>query len=174
MKVGRREFAGLGLVSITGRVGATRAEPSLADLKRTANATDQSPDQPETTTLRGRVVCLTEEYARDHKVVADCGHRGHVWSLKVGQRLYPFLPTDSAAAIFLDERFRERELSVAARVFQPASFIEVITIQSWRDGKLYNLGYYCEVCNIWTHKPGACDCCQDPVQFKETLPEGES
>jgi hypothetical protein len=105
-------------------------------------------------------------------VVADCGHRGHVYSLKTSEgKLYPFLPTDSAAAVYLDERYRERELHVTARVFPQGNFIEVIKFQSWRNGQVHNLGYYCEVCNIWTHKPGPCECCQLPVEFRETLPD---
>lgn len=130
--------------------------------------------EPETITIRGRVVCVTEEYERLYKVAADCGHRGHAYTLKTSAgKLYPFLPTDSAAAIFLDQRYRERELQVTARRFPETGFIEVIRLQSWREGRVYNLGYYCEVCNIWTHKPGPCECCQEPVEFRETLP-GES
>ncbi|MEP7271689.1 MAG: hypothetical protein ABI882_09285 [Acidobacteriota bacterium] len=171
MRIGRREFAGLTLLSMTGLAPSALAQGPAAQGPAVGSEL-RPPEEPETVTLRGRVVCLTEEYAKSYKVAADCGHRGHIYTLKTaGNRLYPFLPTDSAAAVFTDERFRERELNVTARLFPQSSFIEVITIQSWRDGKLHDLGYFCEVCNIWTHKPGPCDCCQDPVVFKETLPE---
>ena len=128
--------------------------------------------EPTSISLRGRIVCLTEEYERLFNVTADCGHRGHVYTVKTGDgKLYPILPTDSAAAIFLDERYRQRELQIAARLFLAGNFIEVITIQSWRNGQLHDLGYFCEVCNIWTHKPGPCDCCQEPVEFRESRAE---
>jgi hypothetical protein len=160
MKVSRREFTGAAILS-------------SAALSVSASAQEKaSGDAPDNVVIRGRVVCLTEEYERLYKVVADCGHRGHVYALRTSAgRLYPFLPTDAAAAVFLDQRYRERELQVTARLFPQGNFIEVIKLQSWRDGQAYNLGYYCEVCNIWTHKPGPCECCQEPVQFRETLTE---
>lgn len=160
MKVSRREFTGSALFSATVlSIPASAQEPA-------------SGSGPDNVVIRGRVVCLTEELQRLYKVVADCDHRGHVYSLKTSAgRIYPILPTDSAAAVFLDERYRARELQVTGRLFPQGDFIEVIKLQSWLNGTVYNLGYYCEVCNIWTHKPGPCECCQAPVEFRETLIE---
>ena len=122
--------------------------------------------------LRGRVVCLTEELEKRYQILPECQTRGHLYSLKTTDgKFYPFLPTDTAAAIWMDERFRTRELQVTARIFPESAFLEVIKLQSWRDGKLYDLYYYCDVCAISTHKPGPCECCQDPVQFRETPAE---
>ncbi len=119
--------------------------------------------------LRGRVVCLTEELEKRFRIIPECQTRGHLYSLKTeAGKFYPFLPTDTAAAIWMDERFRERELQVTARIFPESTFLEVIKLQSWRGGKLHDLYYYCDVCAISTHKPGPCECCQDPVQFRET------
>src|SRR5438093_10336757 len=68
--------------------------------------------------LRGHVVCITEELERLHQVTADCERRGHVYGLKTAEgKLYPFLPTDTAAAIYDDQRIRERELQVTVRLF---------------------------------------------------------
>jgi len=129
-------------------------------------------DESRKMALRGRVVCLTEEVERRYHVKSDCEHRGHVYSLKTADgKLHSFLPTDTAAAIYEDQRFRERELQVTARPFPDSSFIEVIKLQSLREGKLYDLYYFCEVCNIETHKPGECVCCHAPVEFREELVE---
>jgi hypothetical protein len=122
--------------------------------------------------LRGRVVCLTEELEKRYQILPECQSRGHVYSLKTEDgKIHPFLPTDTAAAIWMDKRFRERELQVTARIFPESSFLEVVNLQSWRDGKLHDLYYYCDVCAISTHKPGPCECCQDPYQFRETPAE---
>jgi len=119
--------------------------------------------------IRGRVVCLTEELEKRYRIIPECQTRGHLYSLKTEDgKIYPFLPTDTAAAIWMDKRFRERELQVTGRIFPESSFLEVIKLQSWRGGQLYDLYYYCDVCAISTHKPGPCECCQDPVQFRET------
>lgn len=125
-----------------------------------------------TVSLRGRVICYTEELQKPYQVIPDCETRGHVYTLKTGDgRLYPFLPVDTAAAVWMDERYRQRELQVTARLFPQTNFIEVIKFQSWRNGKLHDLYYFCDVCYISSHKPGPCECCQDPVQFHETPAE---
>lgn len=144
---------------------------STAGLALTARAQD-GPNQPgeaKIVALRGRVVCLTEELQKPYQIEPDCETRGHVYTLKTGKgALYPFLPVDTSAAVWMDERYRERELQVTARLFPQTNFIEVIKLQSWLEGKLHDLYYYCEVCAITTHKPGPCECCQDPVEFRET------
>jgi len=123
--------------------------------------------------LRGRVVCLTEELDKVFNVLPECDKRGHVYSLKTGDgKIHPFLPTDASAAVWMDERYRQRDLQIAVRLFPQTSFIEVIKFQSWKNGKLHNLYYYCDVCAITSNKPGACECCQEPVEFRETLAEG--
>ena len=122
--------------------------------------------------LRGRAVCLTEELDKLYNVLPDCGNRGHVYSLKTADgKLYPFLPTDTSAAAWMDKRYRQRDLQVTARLFLQTNFIEVIKFQSWKDGKLHDLYYYCDVCAITAFKPGACECCQEPVEFRETPAE---
>ena len=146
MKTGRRQF----IVS---------APLALAVLNQHA---------PETR-WRGQLVCFTEELQR-HKVVADCAARGHVYALKTAAgKLHPILPTESAAALWLDERFRKLDLQIVGRSFAETEFIEVFKFQNWRDGKLYEPEYYCIVCNISVYKPGPCECCQDPVEYREVL-----
>lgn len=160
-KVGRRQFAGAALLTASAFVGSARGEEQ-----------EKPGKAPRNIVVRGRVVCLSEELGRLHQAAADCDRRGHLYALKTSAgELHQFLPTDAAAAIYTDERYRERELQVTARVFAEAPLIEVIKLQSWRDGRLHNLFYFCEVCNIRTHKPGPCDCCQDPVEFREVAVE---
>ncbi len=140
-------------------------------LPASAQTRSNPPEEPRTVSLRGRVVCLTEELQKLYQVLPDCQTRGHVYALKTGDgKLHPFLPTDSAAAVWMDERYRQRELQVTARLFPQNGFIEVIRLQSWWNGKLHDLYYYCDVCAITAHKPGPCECCQDPVEFRETVP----
>lgn len=130
--------------------------------------------EPRAISLRGHVVCLTEELDKLYNVVPDCEDRGHVYALKTAEgKLHPFLPTDSAAAVWMDDRFRQRDLQVTARAFPQTSFIEVIQFQSWKNGQLYDLYYFCDICYIKAFKPGACECCQEPVEFRETPAEDD-
>lgn len=147
---------------------------SLGALSLPAQAQDKAAlvEEAHDVSLRGRVVCLTEELDKRFNVVPDCDKRGHVYSLKTGDgKIRPFLPTDTAAAVWMDERFRQRDLQVTARCFPGTDFIEVIKFQSWLNGKLHDLYYFCDICYITASKPGACECCQEPVEFRETPAE---
>ncbi len=158
MKSDRRSFITASLLA----VGALRL-PAVAQDKT------KPPAEARITSLHGRVVCLTEELQKLYQVLPDCEARGHAYSLKTADgKLHPFLPTDSAAAVWMDERYRQRELQVTARLFPQTDFIEVVKLQSRRDGKLHDLYYYCDICAITAHKPGPCECCQEPVEFRET------
>jgi len=165
MRPGRRQFIASSLLS----AGALSLPASGQDKS-------EPPGEAKTISLRGRVICLTEELQKPYQVLPDCENRGHLFTLKTNDgKFYPFLPTDSAAAVWMDERYRQRDLQITARIFPQGSFIEVIKFQSWLNGKLNDLYYFCDVCMISTHKPGPCECCQDPVQFRETpAAEGKS
>ncbi len=156
MKSERRKFVGKTLLSI----GALSLSASAQD--------KQADEDARTVSLRGRIVCLTEELDKRFNVLPDCDNRHHVYSLKTGDgKIHPLLPTDSAAAVWMDERFRQRELQITARAFPDTDHVEVIKLQSLLSGKLHDLYYYCDVCAITTFKPGPCECCQDPVVFTE-------
>jgi hypothetical protein len=117
--------------------------------------------------LRGRIVNLADVMQQKYQATLD-PQRAVIYCLKTAEgKFYPFLPSDQAAAIYDDERFRQRELQVTARTFAEFPFIEVIKLQSVKWGRVFDLYYFCEVCNITTHKPGPCECCQDPVVFTE-------
>lgn len=161
MKQPRREFLATTVFSLGALSLPAQAQDKAALIE---DAGDVS--------LRGRVVCLTEELDKRFNVMPDCDKRSHVYSLKTSVgKIHPFLPTDTAAAIWMDERFRQRELQVTARSFPGTDFIEVIKFQSWLNGKLHDLYYFCDVCYITASKPGPCECCQEPVEFRETPAE---
>ncbi|HEX4947815.1 MAG TPA: hypothetical protein VFZ34_14180 [Blastocatellia bacterium] len=117
--------------------------------------------------LRGRVVNLADVMQQKYQATL-VPERAVLYCLKTAEgKFYTFLPTDLAAAIYDDERFRQRELQVTARTFADFPFIEIIKLQSVKWGRVFDLYYFCNVCNIKIHKPGPCECCQDPVVFTE-------
>jgi rubrerythrin len=69
--------------------------------------------------------------------------------------------------MFADERLRERELFVRARKTD-SDELETIKIYSVRGGKLHDLDYFCEVCNVAAYAPGLCPCCRQTLVLRET------
>lgn len=136
----------------------------------TSIAAGDSPAAAQDITVRGRAICLTEELERLYGVISDCDDRGHLYAIRTADgKTYPLLPVDTASAVWMDDRYRQRELNVIARIFPQGPHLEVIKFQSWKNGQLHDLDYFCDVCMISTHKPGPCECCQDPVVFRERI-----
>jgi hypothetical protein len=113
--------------------------------------------------LRGRVVCLGEGATGE-----SCAGGPHRFALETpGGGRYAFRSADPLAAMFVDDRVRERELVVRARK-DPAGELETIKVYSVRNGRLFDLDYFCEVCNIVAYAPGPCVCCGRPMALRET------
>jgi hypothetical protein len=128
------------------------ARPSLAD-----------GSQGRTVELRGRVVCLDEA---GH--TQPCREDSRRFGLQdAAGRLERFLETDPLAAIFQDAQVRERELLVRARP-RPDETLEIVKVYSVKEGKLQDLHYFCEVCNITAYAPGPCPCCRREMELRET------
>ena len=45
---------------------------------------------------------------------------------------------------------------------------EVRALSTIKDGKRYQVSYYCEICHITSYRPGRCMCCQKMVELRET------
>ncbi|HMY74133.1 MAG TPA: hypothetical protein PLQ88_20105, partial [Blastocatellia bacterium] len=92
MKPPRREFLVASALSL-----------GTMSLSTTAQDKPIQAEDAREVSLRGRVVCLTEELDKRFNVLPDCDNRGHVYSLKTADdKIYPFLPTDTAAAVWMD------------------------------------------------------------------------
>ena len=124
--------------------------------------------------LRGRVVCLAEEMHRSHGAELPSKHQ-HLWGFKTQDgTCYTLLRSKFSEAIFLDERVRQKELLLKAKLFPKTQVIEVTVFRSLRDGVVQDLYYYCDVCAIKSVSPEVCACCQAPVVLTEKpLSEGE-
>jgi hypothetical protein len=113
--------------------------------------------------LRGRVVCLEQEPA-----AVPCAASPPRFALQTadGER-HAFKSGDALSAMFADERLRERELSVRARKTASGE-LETIKVHSLRNGRLHDLDYFCEVCNVVAYAPGLCPCCRRAMALRET------
>jgi len=136
-------------------------------------AAAQSKSDPVPFDARGRVVCLLEEMKDAHKVEINPVH-SHLAGFRVdakdppgGVRYYTLLRTKLGEALFVDKRYQGRELRVGGKVFPSTALLEVTKFQWYRDGKLTDVYYWCEICSIKSFDPEICACCQAPVEFRE-------
>lgn len=71
-----------------------------------------------------------------------------------------------------DKRLADREIRVEGE-WQPDGTLKVNQLYTVRDGKLYRVRYFCEICNIEALEPGDCVCCQQPTELQEIPVEGK-
>ena len=88
-------------------------------------------------------------------------------TLKTAQGGYTL--TAKTASLFhtlQDQRLLGREVRAEGTPKADATF-EVTHLFTVRDGKLYKVRYYCDICNIAALEPGNCVCCQRPTELQE-------
>ena len=98
----------------------------------------------------------------------DCRPEGNRFALQSADgSLHSFAPNDPLAPVFDDVRIRQQEvvLKVRPRADGTADLIKVYSV---KHGKLHDVRYFCEVCNVTAFVPGLCSCCRAEMELKET------
>jgi len=107
-------------------------------------------DKPALFEERGKLVCLIEEMKEKYQAQAGPVHE-HLAGFRVeggsGARYLTLYRNALSEALFVDKRFKEHELRLTGRVFPATSLLEVSRFQWYRDGKLFDVSYWCEVCD---------------------------
>jgi len=131
-----------------------RALLALASLTVAAGvspALGQGPTAGPSETLQGRLIVVG----------------GGQPTLKTAQRDYTLSAKISYLSHTLqDQRLLSREVRVEGTM-KPDGTFEVAHLFTVRDGKLYKVRYYCNICNIAALEPGNCVCCQRPTELQE-------
>lgn len=176
-------FGSMVTVSIAPRepTGAAPNAVAHADTARAGKnvAPEQTPDTPRALRARGRLVCLAEEMKDRFEAGVQPVH-DHLLGFRLERtdrrtekaspgslRYYTILRTAQSEALFVDERFSQHVLILSGRVFPGTGLLEVSGWQWERDGKIYDVYYWCGVCTIRGFTPGACACCQKDVVLRE-------
>jgi hypothetical protein len=117
--------------------------------------------------LQGTVVCI-DASGKERNAFFECKQPESHFLLKSKDgKIFGFLPNDSESAVFTDSRVRQRELQITGRLHSDNK-IEIVKVQSIKDGKLYDIYYFCQLCNIKAYAPGLCPCCRNELEFIET------
>ena len=121
--------------------------------------------------LRGKIVCLPETMHELYHTDLPTNHL-HIWGFKsTDGTFYTLLRTKLSEALFVDEQVRKKELILKGHVLPKTQIFEMTDMKSVRNGVVYHLYYYCDICAIKTLSPGPCMCCQGPVKLVEKSPE---
>ena len=136
----------------------------------TAPAAHWAADEPsKQLTIRGALVILDDA----GRVIATPSADEHrPGNQAIGLRstdgpVYQFLSTDPLIEMVGDPQLWQMTLQLTVRPIKDQQ-VQIVKIQSIRGGKLFDLYYFCDVCNITAYAPGPCPCCRKDVELIET------
>ena len=112
---------------------------------------------------RGRAVCVDDTGALE-----PCAAESNRYALQgPGGVLRWFKAGDPLAAVFDDERVRAQDVVATVRPGADGTG-ELIKVYSAKHGKLHDVRYFCEICNVTSFTPGLCPCCRAEMELRET------
>lgn len=116
--------------------------------------------------VRGKVFCLDES---GHRLSEnqDCNKGTHGYEIVAAdKKIYRFSPDDVLTSMFKEPTVRKLEVQING-VLHDKNLLEIASLHAVRDGRLYDIFYYCEICSITAYGPGDCACCYNPLEFRE-------
>ncbi len=81
-------------------------------------------------------------------------------------QVYTVSGDEFLTAQMADSRLNGRDIVLDGHVTGPGKF-EASHLYTIKNGKRYEVTYWCDVCSIRTHMPGRCMCCQGPTELQE-------
>lgn len=82
-------------------------------------------------------------------------------------KIYTLVKDDASRKFFMDDRLLRRPMKITAVVIPESQMLIVVNAQSVVEGKLYDIDYWCEKCQLSATEPGACKCCGAQVELRE-------
>ena len=116
--------------------------------------------------IRGGVICLDGGSNPE-----PCSQESNRFAIESKGETYFFLPEDNKVGIFRDSRVRAREIEVRGWL-REKNTIEIIKVFSVVNEQLFEIQYFCSVCNITAFVGGVCWCCQEDFEFQEVPVDG--
>ena len=115
--------------------------------------------------IRGSLVCLNSAGSE-----TPCTGKEGSFGLKdAAGKVYDLKSGNSLDTLRNEPRIQSKDFQLTLRQIQGSSLYEIIKSRFFRDGKLYDFYYYCDVCNITTYHPGLCMCCRQETQYRENV-----
>ncbi len=156
MFVGFVRRAAAAVLLAAGGVGAAAA-PSGPD----SGKVPPVPEEVEVT-VAGRAVCLRE----GQPVPVEGCSFGEAFGIEAADgTVHPLDPSDPRVEILTDPRVNRHPLEVT--LWREEGLGKIIHLHTIQNGQAIEPYYFCFTCNITSHLPGPCWCCQQEFEFKE-------
>ena len=154
----RRALAAL-LGLFTGAAHRAAAPRTAAGARREGSGRE-TPDRE--ILVEGRAVCLRDGVSAPP---SECSF-GEAFGIESPDgTIHRLDPADPRVEILTDERVSAHPLRVA--LWMEDGLGNILRLHTIRDGEEIEPYYFCSTCNITSHIPGPCWCCQQEFDFEE-------
>jgi hypothetical protein len=83
-------------------------------------------------------------------------------------KIYPLIKDDGSRLFFADPRLQNRLMRVTGKLFQDTHLLQVLSVNSVKNGQLFEIYYWCDICSIRRNELlKKCDCCGGPMELRE-------
>ena len=86
-------------------------------------------------------------------------------------RLYPIVKDVRGRGFWLDQRLRGIDVELVVRCYEGSPAVQIVRWYAIREGRKYELDYWCDTCAIPIYELKTCDCCQGETRLRERLAE---
>lgn len=86
--------------------------------------------------------------------------------LLVDGKVYSIIKDDGGRRFFKDDKLLNREYRISGRLVG-GSLLQVLSVQSIKDGKPHDIFYWCDICAIRRSEKNDCECCGGPMELRE-------
>jgi hypothetical protein len=140
---------------------------ALADPPAEKEATKPKPKFA-TRSLRGRVLFLGDALDKRFgiKTVPEAAERTLALQSAEGE-LVPLVEDVRGRAFRADERLRGVDVARLVRRYDGSPLVQVIDVCTIKNGRKYEVDYWCDVCSISMVELKACECCQGETVLRE-------
>lgn len=142
-------------------LGATADETKITVTKKPEFRTES---------VRGKVVWLGEALKEQFKIttVPESYRRTLAIQTEKGH-LLPLAEDLRGRSFRTDKRLRDKPMELFVRRYEKQPMLQIVRIYEFKDGKKYQVDYWCDVCAIAMFEKGFCECCQDNNRLRHRL-----
>ena len=83
-------------------------------------------------------------------------------------KTYPLVKDASSRMFFSDPAVLNRRMRLTGNLVGDTPFLKVLQIHSYVKGELHDIYYWCDICSIKRFEKMQCECCQGPMELRET------
>lgn len=122
-------------------------------------------DPPKATTFDGKVQPLAVALKKlGAKPDADTDG---LTLVTAGGEVFTLVKDDASRKLFLDPNLHDRDVRLTAVKLPGTQTLQVQKVQTVKDGKAFDVDYWCDQCQLAATQPGKCVCCGGDVVLRE-------